>query len=170
MVASNGCFMSLPDSPHPCDGAPPSAIRLEPEQRFDFLLEASEMLGSSLDYETTLSDLARFLVPRFAAFCAIEIADRSGGAPTPLAMAHLDPARVPESYEIRRRHPPAEGDGRGVMQVLRTGLPDAARARAARGGRRQQGRAARLPRARDRLGDGGAAQRPGAHVRGHRSR
>src|SRR5215212_10597680 len=71
----HGCGMSLPKCARVDEASLPLGVRLEPEQRFDFLLEASEMLGSSLDYETTLSDLARFLVPRFAAFCAIEIAD-----------------------------------------------------------------------------------------------
>ena len=36
------------------------------EERLHFLAEASTLLASSLDYEATLADLAKLLVPRLA--------------------------------------------------------------------------------------------------------
>ena len=48
----------------------------------DFLIEASEVLSSSLDYETMLQNLASAAVPRIADWCAVDMlqspGDRSG--------------------------------------------------------------------------------------------
>src|SRR5712691_11109646 len=50
--------------------------RLAEDQRF--VAEASELLASSLDYETTLANLANLAVPRFADWCAIDMAAKNG--------------------------------------------------------------------------------------------
>ena len=50
--------------------------RLAEDQRF--VAQASELLASSLDYETTLSNLATLAVPRFAAWCAIDMVGDDG--------------------------------------------------------------------------------------------
>lgn len=52
-------------------------IRAEVEatqQRLAFLAEASAVLASSLDYETTLASVARLAVPRLADWCAVDLA------------------------------------------------------------------------------------------------
>ena len=43
------------------------------EERQAFLAEAGWVLGSSLDYEQTLADVARLAVPRVADWCAVDI-------------------------------------------------------------------------------------------------
>ena len=43
------------------------------EERQTFLAEAGWVLGSSLDYEQTLTDVARLAVPRIADWCAVDI-------------------------------------------------------------------------------------------------
>jgi len=58
------------------------AARIEAETaaaRSRFLAEASRVLASSLNYETTLSSIARLAVPALASFCAIDIVDEGGG-------------------------------------------------------------------------------------------
>ena len=43
--------------------------------RLSFLSEASRVLGSSLDYETTLGNLARLVVPQLGDFCVVDLAE-----------------------------------------------------------------------------------------------
>jgi PAS domain S-box-containing protein len=44
------------------------------EQRLQFLADVSRLLSSSLDYEQSLSRLPNLVVPRFADYCAIDVA------------------------------------------------------------------------------------------------
>ena len=57
-----------------------------------FVAEASELLASSLDYETTLSNMARLAVPGFADWCAIDMVARDG------SIERLVPARLTETF------------------------------------------------------------------------
>ena len=91
------------------------------ETRIRVLAEASELLASSLDYEATLSTLARSCVPEIADWCSVEIVEAGGR--TQLAVAHVDPEKVEQARELRRRYPPDPESPRGVSQVLRTGTP-----------------------------------------------
>ncbi len=69
------------------------------------LSECSELLSSSLDYQQTLANLARLVVPRMADWCAIDLADGEGRLKR-LAVAHVDPAKVALAHELSRRWPP----------------------------------------------------------------
>lgn len=90
------------------------------EERWRFLGEASEMLASSLDYERTLAEIARLVVPRLADWCSIDIAD-ARGVLRRLAAAHVDPAKEALAFEVTRRYPPRRENPAGLYQVLRTG-------------------------------------------------
>ena len=76
----------------------------------DFLIEASEVLSSSLDYETMLQNLASAAVPRIADWCAIDMLQSPGdrsGPPTlrRVALTNDNPERVAladVTHEIRR--------------------------------------------------------------------
>ena len=48
------------------------------EERLHFLAEASTLLAASLDYEATLADLAKLLVPRVADYCIVDALDETG--------------------------------------------------------------------------------------------
>jgi signal transduction histidine kinase/DNA-binding response OmpR family regulator len=63
----------------------------ETTRRTRFLAEASKVLTSSLDYEATLRELARLLVPYLADLSIITMADEHG-APAQLELACLGPA------------------------------------------------------------------------------
>ncbi|MBA3684640.1 MAG: GAF domain-containing protein, partial [Planctomycetes bacterium] len=69
------------------------------------LSESSELLSSSLDYQQTLANLTRLVVPRMADWCAIDLADGEGRLKR-LAVAHVDPAKVALAHELSRRWPP----------------------------------------------------------------
>lgn len=89
-------------------------------QRAAFLAEASAALSSSLDYQTTLSQLAALAVPRLADWCGVDIVGEDGEIDR-LAVAHVDPAKSEWAKELRRRYPSDPNADRGVPQVLRTG-------------------------------------------------
>jgi signal transduction histidine kinase len=93
------------------------------ERRLALLLEVSDVLGSSLNYEATLKNLARNLVPRIADWCSVDIVG-DDGMPSLLAVAHMDPEKVELGYEYRRMYPPLPSDATGLMNVLRTGKPE----------------------------------------------
>ncbi|MDR9402113.1 MAG: ATP-binding protein [Halothece sp. Uz-M2-17] len=76
------------------------------EVRSQFLAEASQLLSSSLDYRTTLENLARLAVPRLADWCAIDVVDGEGvyGNPPSLkriAVAHVDPNKAKLVWQLQ---------------------------------------------------------------------
>ncbi len=75
------------------------------QERLAFLAEASEVLGSSLDYDATLGSLARLAVPRLADWCAIDVLAADGEVER-VAVAHVDPAKVALAEDLHRRYPP----------------------------------------------------------------
>jgi PAS domain S-box-containing protein len=87
-----------------------------------FLAEASALLASSLDYETTLKSVAQLAVPKVADWCAIDVVD-DDGAYRRLAVAHVDPEKVALATALRERYPPnPETDS--VARVIRTGVTE----------------------------------------------
>ncbi|MFO0610765.1 MAG: PAS domain S-box protein [Polyangiales bacterium] len=108
-------------------GAPPTFVgvatdiddqrRAREVQRF--LVEASNVLGTSLDLTRTLNDVAQLVVPHLADWCAIDMLTEQGGLER-AAVAHVDPAKVSLGWELWRRLPPDPRDPRGVYGVLRT--------------------------------------------------
>ncbi|HYO74754.1 MAG TPA: PAS domain-containing protein [Archangium sp.] len=103
------------------------------------LVEAGSLLGSSLEYETTLAALTRLAVPRLADWCSLDIQGEDGVVRL-LAVAHVDPAKVKFAHELRRRYPPDPRDPHGIHEVIRTGrsmmlpeIPDALLVAATRG-------------------------------------
>ncbi len=89
------------------------------EESTQFLSEATKLLGSTLDVETTLSNLARLAVPRIADWCSIFT--RTDAGTRPLVVAHKDPARVREVEELMERFPPSPEQSFGNPNVMRTG-------------------------------------------------
>jgi signal transduction histidine kinase len=90
------------------------------DDRLSVLLEASEVLGTSMDAATTLRDFARCLVPRLADVCSIETLDDTGVS-APVVFAHADPEKTAALRDLRRSHPPDPSANAGVAAVLRTG-------------------------------------------------
>ena len=86
-----------------------------------FLAESSAILASSLDYERTLSTVARLAVPFLSDWCTVSMYE--GGKLIAIAVAHVDPEKqrmigqVPTEYSERLH----EAGGTGA--VLATGKP-----------------------------------------------
>ncbi len=90
------------------------------EESLRFLAEASTVLSSSLNYETTLTSMAQLSVPRIADYCVVDILDEQGQIQR-LAVAHFDPKKVELVEEIRRRYPPEVDRDGPLTEVLKSG-------------------------------------------------
>jgi PAS domain S-box-containing protein len=88
-----------------------------------FVAEAGELLASSLDYETTLRNVAALAVPHFADWCTIDMAVDGDGIER-LAVAHIDPDKVRWAQELEEKYPPDPDAPYGVPNVIRTGEPE----------------------------------------------
>jgi signal transduction histidine kinase/ActR/RegA family two-component response regulator len=84
-----------------------------------FLTEAGELLGSSLDYHSTLTRLTRLVVPRMAEFCVVRL-NGCSLAETPIA--HADPEKVELVREILGRFQQAQ-IATAHESVMRTAQP-----------------------------------------------
>ncbi len=126
---------SLPHSPLPTPHSPSPQVqsvlvyvvditeRIRLEEREHFLASASTVLSSSLDYQTTLEQVAQLVVPQLADWCVIDMLEEDGSL-VRVATAHIDPAKVEWAYELNRRYPIDLNASQGVPKVLRTGEPD----------------------------------------------
>ena len=92
----------------------------ESELRARFLADAATVLASSLDYATTLQQVADLAIPSFADGCIVELGDADGHL-IPVAMANRDSEKVELMRELRERYPAEQNARRGVGHVFRTG-------------------------------------------------
>lgn len=111
----------------PSDGPPIFAGHLRDvterkhaEETRRFLAEATRELAASLDYKTTLENLARLAVPRLADWCVVDMVEEDGSL-RQVAIAHRDPAKVDMARELRQRYPPEPGTPHPVLKAVRTG-------------------------------------------------
>src|SRR3712207_38055 len=94
--------------------------RKQREEAQRFLAEVGAALSSSLDYRTTLANVARLAVPRLADWCAVDIVEEDGSLER-LAVEHEDPQKVQLAHELNERYPPDPEAPRGAMRVVRSG-------------------------------------------------
>ncbi|NEP01570.1 MAG: response regulator [Symploca sp. SIO2E9] len=98
--------------------------RKRAEESLRFLAEASTLLSASLDYQTTLENLAKLAVPRLADWCAIDVVELDLSYRR-LAAAHINPEQEELIWELQRRYPAQGNENYGYSKVLRTGNSDA---------------------------------------------
>jgi PAS domain S-box-containing protein len=89
-------------------------------RRASFLARASELLESSLDYETTLRNVAQIVVPEIVDWCAIHVLDEVGELQL-VAVAHTDPEKERLAWDLERRFPGRPDAERGLAAVVRSG-------------------------------------------------
>jgi K+-sensing histidine kinase KdpD len=90
-------------------------------QRLSFLAAASRRLAGSLDYNRTLSELARLVVPRLADFCLVDVVEEDGTIRR-VAAAHVDPSREALVQKLCA-YPPSAMSQSSITQVLHSGTP-----------------------------------------------
>jgi PAS domain S-box-containing protein len=87
------------------------------QQAQQFLLEAGELLGTSLHYIDTLEAVARAAVPSVADWVAVHIVEE--GQLRQVALAHVDAEKIVFARELQERYPPNEQST--PAEVIRTG-------------------------------------------------
>ena len=110
------------------------AARAEAEEarrRLAFLAEASNLLTASLDYQTTLKNVARLAVPTLADYCTIDIIDEDETIHR-VEVACADPQQSGLAHELQQYPPDFNNFEMPVTKVLHTGklafypvIPDA---------------------------------------------
>src|SRR4051812_41386123 len=89
-------------------------------RRATFLARASELLESSLDYETTLRNVAEIVVPEIVDWCTIHVLDESGEIKL-VAAAHADPEKAALAWQLDPRYPVRRDAPGGPARVIRSG-------------------------------------------------
>jgi GAF domain-containing protein/anti-sigma regulatory factor (Ser/Thr protein kinase) len=88
-------------------------------ERLAFLAHASSVLGRTLDYRETLSNLAKLVVPRLADWSSVQVMEE--GQLSTVAVAHVDPDKVEFARQLQQRYPSDPNATVGVPQVIRSG-------------------------------------------------
>jgi serine phosphatase RsbU (regulator of sigma subunit) len=92
-------------------------------ERAAFLAEAGVLLDQSLDFDTTLADLARLTVPGLADWCSIDVPGPEGHLRN-VVIVHRDPAREAAAKSVVERYPPRPDGVVGSAHVMRTGAAE----------------------------------------------
>ncbi|MGA7121938.1 MAG: ATP-binding protein [Polyangiaceae bacterium] len=95
--------------------------RKREQARAEFLAKAGDALGSSIDYQSTLTTVARSAVPALADWCAVDLVRKDGKSLERVAVAHADEGKIRLALELGERYPQRPDQARGVYHVLRTG-------------------------------------------------
>jgi serine phosphatase RsbU (regulator of sigma subunit) len=82
------------------------------------LSESGRILASSLDFERTLQEVARLAVPELADWCGVDMPGPHGEV-VPVAIAHVDPAKVALGRALRHEYPVDPMGESGLPAVLR---------------------------------------------------
>lgn len=91
-----------------------------------FLSNASKRLAASLDYKTTINEIARLAVPDLADLCLVHMLEM-GGKVERVAMRHHEPAKMRLLEQMDAKYPIPPDMPAGWPQVLRTGEPELVR-------------------------------------------
>ena len=96
--------------------------RLRAEARQRFLVEASELLVETLDYEATIARIVQLAVPTLADWAAYNTLD--GDHVRTVAIHHPDPAMERLAHELNARCPMRADAGAGVARTIATGAAE----------------------------------------------
>src|SRR3954471_20830088 len=99
---------------------------MDPQSALGFLAQASGLLAASLDYERTLSEVARLAVPDVADWCAIDIVQPDGST-RQVTSVHPNPELEAFLLELRRRYRAEKQGSEGTARVIATGEPELVR-------------------------------------------
>jgi PAS domain S-box-containing protein len=91
------------------------------QRRASLLAEASRVLSSSFDYQTTLAALVRLAVPTLADYCALDIVKDDGFER--IGEAHVDPTKSMLIRQVATFPRSALTEHHPLMRVMSTGQP-----------------------------------------------
>ena len=88
-------------------------------RRLEFLVEASELLGATLDYSAALQGLTTLAVPYLGDWCIVDML--RGDRLERVAVGHADPEARAAAYEFLKRFPLAADAAHGPGRVIASG-------------------------------------------------
>jgi len=91
------------------------------EVQIRFLSEASSVLASSLDYESTMANLAKIAVPAVADFFAVDLVGESLADIRRVELEHVDPTKAALAWQLTNSRPPRPEDPIGPGRAMATG-------------------------------------------------
>ncbi|HEY9619298.1 MAG TPA: response regulator [Crinalium sp.] len=94
--------------------------RKRAEEQMHFLTEASSVLNASIDYKTTLVNIAHLMVPTLADFCYFDVLTPEGKLQR-VARHHIDPDKREWFSQIQTHIPPQDFTEHPVIYALKTG-------------------------------------------------
>ncbi|MEX2375449.1 MAG: ATP-binding protein [Dehalococcoidia bacterium] len=89
------------------------------ERDLSFMLEATRLLATSLDLETTLRQVAKLSLPHLGSWGMVDL--REGDQMRRIAIVHPDPKLQLIAEQLLEGWPPLRDDPLGVPSVMRTG-------------------------------------------------
>jgi PAS domain S-box-containing protein len=92
-------------------------------RRLAFLVEASRLLSSSLDYQETLQSISRLTVEHMATLCLVDLISPEGKI-VRMKAAHRDPQMEPWIHLLQERYPPDPNRPHPALRVVRTRRPE----------------------------------------------
>jgi signal transduction histidine kinase len=99
-----------------------SSAASETEGRLELLLQASELLGRSLDFDVTFANLATLLVPRMADGYVVDLVETDATIRR-LAAVDADPAKAPLMERLKRLGALNPKAPNGIQRLLEAGVP-----------------------------------------------
>ena len=91
------------------------------EDSIKYLDEASRVFNSSLNYEHTLTEIAKMAVNRIADWCSIDILRPGETQPHSVALQHINPDKLKFAQEFIKKFPNDWNRPSGPATVLKTG-------------------------------------------------
>ena len=95
----------------------------ETKEQAQFLAEVGKVFTSTLDYQTTLANIAQLVVPRLADWFVVDLMNAQGGFEL-IEVDHKDPEKVIWAKELRKKFPVDPHAPTGVPNVVRTGTAE----------------------------------------------
>jgi signal transduction histidine kinase/transcriptional regulator with GAF, ATPase, and Fis domain len=92
-------------------------------RRLEFLAEASELLGSTLESEIAMQRLSRLAVPYLGDWCIIDLVGSDGRLERVVA-AHANPELEERARRFQERFPPNPESPHGPARAIATGSPE----------------------------------------------
>lgn len=99
-------------------------VAKEAQKRTRFFEKATNVLISSLDYQTTLKNIAAMIVPQLADYCRIAVKDEVTGAVKEVSLNHVDPKKLGLARELYQQYKGKANITYGVDHILKTGKPE----------------------------------------------
>ncbi|MEA2478616.1 MAG: hypothetical protein QOJ07_538 [Thermoleophilaceae bacterium] len=95
----------------------------EAELRQRFLVSATQLLASSLDYDETLDRIAWLAIPTIADWCSVDVISGDNEFER-VALAHHDPDKLALGRRLGEEYPPEVESDTGLWAVIRSGASE----------------------------------------------